>query len=156
MSVLRLRLTRIDNDRHRFEAIRPDGSVEMRELETRSFLLHDFVHYAVETAADLRNSFYGQLAGGAGYDAMADTGPDTPEGMKTEFVVGVLQGAVKGDVDPETFVRQFKAASANVGREPPEWLTPQVIAIALQRLRQIQGRWRATPFGQAMELEFPL
>jgi hypothetical protein len=156
MAPLRIRLTRLSNDRHRFEAIRPNGEVEVRELETRSLLLHDLVHFAVESEAGLRNSFYGQLARGVGYDDMAMTGPDTPEGAKTEMVVGVLQGAIKGEVDPDVFVRQMKDAWANIGREPPEWITPEAIAGALRRLRVLQGLWRATPFGKTLELEFQL
>jgi hypothetical protein len=153
MSVLRLRFTRISNDLHRFEAIRPDGGVEKRELETHSFLPHDLVHYAIESEAGLRNSFYGQLARGAGYDDMVDQGA---EGVRTEMVVGALQGAIARQADAETFVASVKETWANIGKPPPEWLTPDLVTRALERLRQIQGRWRATPFGQAMELEFPL
>ena len=156
MSVLRVRFTRLDNDRHRFEAIRPNGDVETRELETRSLLFHDLVHFAVETEAGLYNSFYGQLAKGVEYDAMADKGPETPEGVKTELVVGALQGAMKGEIDPAAFVARMQDVWTNIGRPPPDWLTTDMIARALERLRQIQGRWRATPFGQTMELEFPL
>src|SRR6185503_18089969 len=146
MSVLRIRLTRLSNDRHRFEAIRPNGEVEMRELETRSFLTHDLVHFAVESEAGLKNSFYGQLARGAGYDSMASAGPETPEGVKTEMVVGVLQGAIKGEVDPAAFIQNLKSVWENIGREPPEWLTPEMVAGALRRLHALQGQWRATPF----------
>lgn len=156
MANLNIRLTRLSNDRHRFEAIRPDGGVEMRELETRSFLLHDLVHFAVESEAHLKNSFYGQLARGAGYDDMATAGPETPEGVKTEMVVGVLQGAIKDEVDPVAFVERLKGVWANIGREPPDWLTEETIAGALRRLRSLQGQWRATPFGKTLELEFPL
>jgi hypothetical protein len=156
MATLRIRLTRLSNDRHRFEATRPNGEVEMRELETRSYLIHDLVHFAVESEAKLQNSFYGQLARGAGYDDMASTGPETPEGVKTEMVVGALQGAIKEDVDPVAFVSQLSGMWANIGREPPEWLTPELIAGVLRRLRVLQGLWRATPFGKTLELEFAL
>jgi hypothetical protein len=156
MAKLHIRLTRISNTRHRFEAIRPDGGVEVRELETRSFFLHDLVHFAVESEARLRNSFYGQLGRGAAYDDMASSGPETPEGVKTEMVVGALQGAMKAPVDPESFVHQLHAMWANIGREPPDWLTPDTIAGVLRRLRVLQGLWRATPFGKTLELEFPV
>jgi hypothetical protein len=156
MAKLHIRLTRLSNTRHRFEAVRPDGGVEMRELETRSFLLHDLVHFAVESEARLKNSFYGQLGRGVAYDDMAAVGPETPEGAKTEMVVGALQGAIKAPVDPESFVHQLHATLVNIGREPPDWLTPDVIAGVLRRLRVLQGLWRATPFGKTLELEFRL
>ncbi len=95
--MLRIRLTRISNDRHRFEAIRADGSVEIRELETRSYLTHDLVHFAVESEGKLGEGFYGLLARGGGYEATAemwagDTG-------RIEKVVAMLQTALKGDVE---------------------------------------------------------
>jgi hypothetical protein len=30
-----------------------------------------------------------------------------------------------------------------------------VLAVS-ERIRQLEGRWRATPFGETMELRFPL
>jgi len=65
-----IRFTRLTNERHRLEFVRDDGTSEARELETRSALLHDLVHYAVETEAGLMASFYGQLAGGKTYESL--------------------------------------------------------------------------------------
>jgi hypothetical protein len=76
------------------------------------------------------------------------------EGGKTELVVGALQTASKGEPDPVAFVVQLQAYWGNIGGQPPSWLTPTLIAAALERLRQVQGRWRATKFGEAMELDF--
>jgi hypothetical protein len=152
--MLRIRFTRLNPTHHRFEAIRADGGVEMRELETRSFLTHDLVHYAVESEAGLANSFYGLLARGAGYDAMQQ--PISDEAMQTEFVVGPLQTAIKGEVDPEAFVVRIVEVQQQMGGIAPEWLTPDLIGRVVRRLRGLQGRWKATAFGEAMELEFPL
>lgn len=149
---LKLRFTRLDEARHRFEAVRAGGVSEALELETRSYLLHDFVHYAVEMEAGLQTGFYGQFARGGVYD---DPAPGT-EGGKIELVVAALQTASKGDVDAPAFVGQLKAYWAQIGGEPPVWLTPVMIAGALERLRQLQGRWRATPFGATMEIAFPI
>src|SRR5215471_7120274 len=92
-----VRLTRLTNERHRLELVRDDGTREARELETRSALLHDLVHYAVETEAGLRGSFYGQLAGGKTYDALTEQPSNDPEAMQTEAVVGRIQGIAKND-----------------------------------------------------------
>jgi hypothetical protein len=151
--MLRLRFTRLNPTHHRFEAIRADGGVQMRELETRSFLLHDFVHYAVESEAGLQNSFYGLLARGADYDAMQQ--PISGEAMQTEFVVGPLQTAIKGEVDAAAFVALMVEVQQQMGGAAPDWLTPDMIERATQRLRSLQGRWKATPFGETMELVFP-
>ena len=150
---LRIRLRRLNPRHHRFEALRSNGEVEVRELETRSFLTHDLIHYALEAEAGLRQSFYGRIASGGDYE---DLGPPmTGEALAVERVVGPLQSAIKGEVDPETFVARTAAWFCELGETPPAWLNVKVIAGALERLRELEGRWRATPFGETMELEFP-
>jgi hypothetical protein len=145
-----VRLTRLSPTHHRFEAVREDGAREARELETRSFLAHDLVHFALESEAGLDAGFYAALARGAGCEAQ----PDSAAAMQIEGVVGPLQGAVKGDVDPETFVAGLRGYQESIGVQPPDWLTPPLIARVLARMRQLQGQWRATPFGETMELRF--
>ena len=150
MSALIVRFTRLSPTDHRFEAIRADGTREVREFETKSLLLHDLVHFAVESEAKLRRGFYGALTDGADYDAPREDS----EAMAIESVVGPLQGALKGEVDPAAFVARHRAAQGSMGSQSPDWLTPELIARVLERLRQLQGQWRATPFGETMELKF--
>jgi hypothetical protein len=154
-----IRLTRLTNERHRLELVRDDGTREARELETRSALLHDLVHYAVETEAGLAASFYGQLATGKTYEALTAEPSSDPEALQTEAVVVRIQGIAKNDswsnVDPDTFAETIAAGFRAVGREPPAWLTGDLVIRVREQLRRVQGRWRATPFHQALELDFP-
>lgn len=156
---MQIRLTRLTNDRHRLEVVRDDGTREARELETRSALLHDLVHYAVETEAKLRASFYGRLARGETYDALTAMAPDGPESMQTEQVVVRIQGIAKNDawagVDPDGLAESIAAGSRALGHEPPSWLTADLIVRVRERLRRVQGQWRATPFHHTLVLEFP-
>jgi hypothetical protein len=147
---LTVRFTRLDAKRHRFEAVRADGSREARELETRSYLMHDLVHFALESEAKLACGFYGALARGAAYDVEAVSA----EAMQVENVVAPLQTAIKDEVDPAAFVARLRATRASMGETSPEWLTEALMVRVLERLRQINGHWRATPFGETMELCF--
>jgi hypothetical protein len=154
-----IRLTKLTNDRHRFEIVRSDGTRESHELETRSTLLHDLAHYAVETEAELAESFYGRLAQGMAYEALT-LEPATPEAMQTEAVVVLLQGTCKDGGSPKTdaeqCAREIIAGFRSVESQPPDWVTPDFVARARDCLRRVQGQWRATPFHQTMELEFSL
>lgn len=156
---MQIRLTRLTNERHRLELVRDDGTREAHELETRSALLHDLVHYAVETEAGLKASFYGLLASGKTYEALTAEPSGDPETMQTEAVVGRIQGIAKNDswadVDPEALAQSIAAGFRSVGREPPAWLSGDLIVRVRQRLRRVQGQWRATPFHQTLALEFP-
>ncbi len=155
-----IRFTRLTNDRHRLELVRADGTSEAHELETRSALLHDLVHYAVETEARLRASFYGRLASGTAYEALLTEPPTDAEAMQTEVVVGRIQGIAKNDtwnsVDSASFAESMAAGFRAVGQEPPTWLTGDLIVRVRERLRRVQGQWRATPFHETLALEFPL
>ena len=155
-----IRLTRLTNERHRLELVRDDGTREARELETRSALQHDLVHYAVESEAALGASFDGRLASGETYEAlMTDPPPTTAEAMQTEAVVGRIQGIAKDDrwssVDPESLAQSIVDGFRSLGQEPPTWVTGDWILRVRERLRRVQGAWRATPFHETLELEFP-
>ena len=156
-----VRLQRTSNTHHRMEVVRPGQPVEVAELETRVFLLHDLVHLALEEAAGLRNSFYGLLAQGRSlaslqHDAIDATAPESRELLTTEQVTGPLQGAWRRPFDPEQFVATLRAYLESCGSTCPEWLETATIQRTADRLRQLEGRWRATPFAEAMELGFEL
>ena len=154
-----IHLTRLTNDRHRLEVVRDDGTREAHEMETRSALLHDLVHYAVESVAGLTASFYGRLASGIAYEALATEPAPSAEAMQTESVVGRLQGIAKNDawssIEPESFAESLAEGFRAVGQEAPAWLTGDLIIRVRERLRRVQGQWRATPFHQTLTLEFP-
>ena len=154
-----IRLTRLTNERHRLEVVRDDGSREARELETRSALPHDLVHYAVETEAGLGASFYGRLARGETYEALTAEPSGDAEAMQTEAVVARIQGLEKGDAwagaDPEELARSIAAGFRLLGHDPPAWLTGDLIVRVRERLRRVHGQWRATTFHQTLVLEFP-
>jgi hypothetical protein len=156
---LSLRFTRLSDERHRFEYRRPDASGEAIEMETRSLLRHDLLHFALESEAGLRGSFYGILAKVGGYEELSIAGgaPLGGEVAITERIVGALTGALKGDAfDPKAFAGAMADYLDLYGEHPPRWLTPALLARVQERMRQLLGRWKATPYGGTMELAFPL
>ena len=154
---LTVRFTRLQDDRHRFEYLRPDGTGEALELETHSMLRHDLLHFALETEAGLRGSFYGLLAKVGGYRELILAGADLGgEAAMTERVVGPLQSAVTGDLDAEAFVARIVEFSEDMDLPPIRWLTADLVVRSAETFRRLEGRWKATPFGGTMELSFPL
>jgi len=156
---LTLRFTRISPEKHRFEYRKPNGEGETIELETRSTLYHDLLHYAVETEAGLQGSFYGLLAKVGGYAELVVSGGGALGGEVaiTEALVGALTGAFKAEgFDRDAFIGEFADHIVLLDMRSPRWLTPEFVAAVRERMRQLEGRWRATPFGDTMELGFPL
>lgn len=147
---MRIVLTRLTDRTHRFEIVRRDGSQERVELETRSLLLHDLVHYAVEAEAGIAAGFYGSLAAGVPMDALADRDhPPEGEGLAmAESLVGPMQSLYHGRASRELYVER-------AGARYPDVVDEAFVDGVLERLRRLVGRWKATPFGEAMELTWP-
>ncbi|MFI4974778.1 MAG: hypothetical protein ACHP84_09595 [Caulobacterales bacterium] len=156
---LRLGFTRISPTHHRFEFRRPDGTGEAVELETRGGLVHDLIHLAVESEAGLRGSFYGLLAKIGGYEELVVNGGAALGGEVaiTERVVGALTGAMTDeDLDAEPFVARVTEFLDIYEERAPRWFTADFVLAVRERMRRLMGRWKATPFGETMQLTFPL
>ncbi|MBS0411163.1 MAG: hypothetical protein JSR86_14690 [Proteobacteria bacterium] len=157
MAGLEVSFTRITPDRHRFAYRRPDGTGEAIEMETSSLLQHDLLHLAVESEAGLRGSFYGLLAKVGGYEELRVAGGAALGGeiAITERVVGALTGALaQAELDDEAFVAQVRDFLDLYDERAPRWLTGEFVTAVRERMRQLEGRWKATPFGQTMTLDF--
>jgi hypothetical protein len=164
---MRIRFTRLTNDRHALEIRRDGGAAERVELETRSFLLHDLIHYAVESTAGLQSGVWGRLAAGTSLAELNDQSGDmaaglgegsssrTSELMTIERVTGPLHAMAQGRASPEAALTAMTELFAAAEQPLPAWLTLDFVRRTSERLRQLLGRFRATPFGQAMELPWP-
>ena len=154
---LTLRFTRVSPTHHRFEYRRADGTGETIEMETTSLLVHDLLHYVVESEVGLKGSFYGILGRIGGYEELSVAGGVALGGeiAITERVVGALTGAMQqDDLDADAFAAQVREYLEIYEERAPRWFTPAFIAAVRERLRQLMGCWNATPFGETMELEF--
>jgi len=156
---VRISFRKISDDRHEL-AIERDGRSERMACETRSFLRHDLLHYAVEGEGGRSAGFWGLVAGGRTLvemkdDAAALFADGAGELPWIERVVGALHGVGKGR-SPEQLVAGIRSMAGSLGSEPPAWLTVELVERVEERMRQLLGHWRATPYGGCMELAWPL
>jgi len=161
-------LRKISDLRHQLEIIRNDGSRDAVELASRSFLIHDFLHYAVERRAGLESSFWGKLASGKSFkdvhESFALVRPADrdallqSEAAVTEAIVGALTGVVQDrdrePVDAEAAIAGLTRLFEAQERALPAWLTVAFVDDVRQHLRRLRGQWRAVPFGAEMVMEF--
>jgi hypothetical protein len=153
--MLTISLTRVSNTHHRFAYTRSDATSEVAELDTRSFLFHDLLHFAVETEAFLQDSFYGRLDRGATFaDLRAEPFDTSGELAQTERIVGMLTGFLKDSPEPADFLERAVTMLRDTGADVPPWLTLELLMRVKERLRRLLGEWNALPFHQTMELRF--
>lgn len=157
---VRILLCKVSDQRHDLAIVRPDGRRESVTCETRSVLLHDFLHFAVEAAAGLSSGFWGSLARGWTLAEMNDRArPPSGDGaaeaeMATlERFVGALHGAGKGQPAAEV-VAGIERYAAAMNETAPPWLTEALVVDVQERVRRLVGAWNATPYGGTMELEW--
>lgn len=155
-SAMRVRFTKLDDRRHGLE-VEVDGRVQRAELETRSTLFHDLTHLAVEVCAGVDDGFFAALARGA---TLGDMTRRAREGdgvvlMEVERIVALLQGPARTDEDPHALFARIEASFGLQDEAPPAWFTPDLVIAVRARLRELVGRWRATPYGATMEVSFP-
>jgi len=153
-----IRLTKLDDRRHVLE-IERGGRSERVELETRSTLHHDLTHLAVEEAAGIDQGFFGALAAGR---SLAELGAGVRDGapeyvgpmLQVERAVVMLQQLTRRDEDPAELLARIRASLAHQNASPPSWLTLELVAAVRERLRRLLGQWRATPYGECLELRW--
>jgi len=156
---MRIRLTKISDQRHGLELVRRDGSREQVELATREALFHDFLHYAVESSIPTQQGFWGTLASGKTMADLNDrSGAAVAENAAVlgavEGTVGMLTGVIKDGVPGDQVVATVRRFHEQLGRETPKWYTESFVLEVRERMRRLLGHWKATPFGESMEISW--
>jgi len=155
---MRIELRKLSEESHELSIVRGEGERETVRCETRSTLVHDLLHFAAEKEAGVGTGFWGTLAAGRTLADMNDRtgvalGAARPEVMAIERIVGPLSAALKG-VAPAALVSRLRDYLAEAGTPAPAWLTEGFVAAVQERMRRLQGEWRAVPFGERMRLEW--
>jgi hypothetical protein len=144
--VLTILLHKRSAERHGLSLRVDGGPVETVELETRSFLVHDLVHWCVEAELEIDEGFWGLLSRGVPLAALNDREmpPATFATLsRVEGLVGPLQSFLQGRVPREQLLEAL-----------PSVLSSNLLGVET-RYRAVRGAWKATPFGAALKLTWP-
>src|SRR5690606_5453430 len=152
---MRIAFHKVSGDQHVLEVVHEGGQRESVECETRSYLMHDLLHYALEAEANLATGVWGSLASGKTLAELntrdglpVATGPDM---LMIEQLAGALSGVMKGQ-SGEAFLEGLRQNADALAWSIPDWLTPRFVEAVRERMRQLLGRWNATSFGGTLEL----
>lgn len=158
--MLTIELKKISPTHHAFTLLFEGGGKETVQLETRVYLYHDLLHFAVESEAELTDSFYGRLLKGYRYEdlalpemSVAASGGER-EGLMTERIVGVMTGVLKHNASPTQAVASLNNLLSASGDTIPLWFTEDFVVRIKERMRRLEGEWNGTPFGESMSLRF--
>lgn len=155
--MLSIAITRISPTHHTFVYTRSDGTRESVELETKTYLLHDFTHFALESEAGITGGFYGLLAEGCSFEELSlvdENNPVSKEALNVERVVGPLSGFVESDMLAEELIAGLENLFGAFPEKLPVWVTTEVFEKTRERYRKLKSHWNALMFGETLELTF--
>ncbi len=141
---VRIEFEKLSAERHKLTVARNDRSIESVELESRSMLRHDLAHLVMESQMPLPRGFWGHVAQGA---PLTGEGIEGQEAELAEALAGPAQTLMRDGADSEQY------------RELLERLAPHYAGDDLARriyahARQLLGHWRATHYGESMQLSW--
>lgn len=142
---VRIVFTKVSNERHAVTITRTDGTSESVEVETREFLRHDLAHFAIELELPIRQGYWGCVASGA---SLAGEGVGGSDARLAESLAGPMQTLFRIDAGPDAYFELL-------GRFSPASDSQDLAARVYERIRQLRGHWKATPYGGQMELVWP-
>lgn len=161
MPTLAIRLTKKTDGSSVLACTRPDGSVTWHRYRQPFYALHDLTHFAVESVLGLRHGFYGLLASGwniidFGDRALNDA--ERPDATLAEGAAGLLdqERGTGRAYDADTFNAMLTDMLAAMHAPHDRLLTDAELDAIRARVRDLTGRWLATPPGEALTLAFDL
>jgi hypothetical protein len=152
-----IRLHKISPQRHLLEVAGDAAST--RELDTRSFLRHDLMHWCIECRGGIDGALFGKLGRGESLGAMSMPPGDLSAGTPlhtTEMLVGMMQGAELRNADPDEFVVVAREYLALQGQQVPPFFDAAFVRDVLADYRRLYGQWQSLRIGGVLELRsFP-
>ena len=142
---MEISIKKISDEAHSVQVTRSDGSQDRIRLNSRSFLRHDFAHFAVEAEVPLRLGYWGSVAGGCSLGGDIDS----PEIWLAESLAGPVQTLIRRDAPVNDYL-------AVLERHLADRASLDLAQRIHERARQLRGHWRATPYGETMSVFWPL
>ena len=139
---MEIAITKVSEEAHRVEVIRRDGSTDSAILNSRSFLRHDFAHFAVEAEIPIKQGYWGLVAAGASLSGDGFAGKDI---ALAETLAGPVQTLIRTEAEPTSYLKVLQ-------RIQPHLATDELAERIYNRARALTGHWRATPFGSSMSI----
>ena len=140
-----IEITKISDIQHTVQVERKDSSSDRIELNSRSFLRHDFAHFAVESELRLSRGYWGSVAEGAPLGCELDS----PEAWFAESLAGPVQTLMRNEASVGQYLELLRA-------RVPHQATNDLAQRIFRRVRQLRGHWRATPYGKSMKIRWVL
>lgn len=139
---MKIVITKISSEQHRVSVTRHDGTTSSINLNSRSFLRHDFAHFALEKEIPIKMGYWGHVASGAPLSGENLKGRDI---AIAEKLAGPVQTLIRREADSGQYL-------AILEKIQPELASVELAERVWSRVRALLGHWKATAYGDNMVL----
>jgi hypothetical protein len=159
MASLQINLKKISAERASLRCRRPDGTLTWSRVHPY-YPRHDLSHFAVETALELKQGFFGLIAGGwelADFIQKSVAARLPPEAIWAECAVGITE--LLSDPAPPSLAKWQEALDQSVAGQnlPPFRRVSDGEYARLNSLRAtLLQQWTALPVSETLMLDFVL
>lgn len=146
---MKIELKKITNYQCEYTLAMDDQSLERITLETKTYLVHDICHFAVEKNLGYKNGFWGMLSQGYTFSELfAKDNPQTEELRFIEQIVGPVQSVYLGHIPKQDFGQYITHLDFSI--------TDNVIDNCLIDIKAIIKKWEQLAVGEQLILQFNL
>lgn len=146
-NVMKIEIKKNTHYQCEYTITKADGTVENIALETKTYLIHDICHYAVEKTLGFKNGFWGTLSNGYLFNALFNKqDPQLAQLRAIETIVGPVQSVFSGHLPKNKFPDfiahlDFKMTDAQLEQ-------------CLTEIENFNAEWRNLLPGQHLTLEW--
>ena len=156
---------KIRDDRASLRCVRDDGSQTWSNTQHPTQVIHDLIHYAVETELNFQQAFYGLVA--QGYDISGFGLPDDRrpaalrpanlprEAHQAEILVSILQAERMDGIEYPRFAAALVKACI-LQDVPPPSLSDTILDTIRIRVAQLCDQWQTLGETETLRLNFRL
>jgi len=145
------------------ECVREDGTVTWSHVRP-GMMVHELLHYAVETELGFKNAFYGILAKGYGIEEFESDRSKRPTALMpknlpkeahwAEIIVGLFQTQLSDRQKIESFREMIEQACTMRGLAPPDALTEENYEKVWQTFQILYKKWKHLEWGEDLVVDF--
>ena len=152
-----LSLAKTDAGQVNLTFVRDDGSTTSRTISDL-FVVHELMHYAVESTLHIDKGMLGLIAAGREvheFDAAARNWLPL-EAHHAEVIVAAFEAEVFGSAIPSDFARNVMAICQDVGVPMPDVISDELLGAIRAEFNALRAQWNSLPGGSVLELPYAI
>lgn len=145
---MKISFKKINLSTHQLSVSENDNMMLQASLDSFTYLLHDIVHFCVESELKIKDGFWGLISQGYHPHQLSGKENELTHTLRlTEHIVGPVQSIFNGHMPAGLFQETMEQIGFSCDYS-------HFLEEVLFRIEHIINEWKFLPIGEVLELEF--